>query len=47
MPPMMVMDFWLERIEGDQASLLKNQFWLEERRTMQGGGGALFEPRPW
>ena len=42
-----LMEQWLEQIEGDPAYLLQSQFYLEERRIMEQKGGRLRENRPW
>jgi hypothetical protein len=42
-----LLELWLDRIEGDPAQLLRNQFWLEEQRAMAQEAGALVEIRPW
>ena len=42
-----LMDQWLERIEGDPAFLLRNQFMLEEKRALEQTGRELIETRPW
>ena len=42
-----LMDQWLERIEGDPAYLLRNQFMLEEKRALEQNGRELMESRPW
>jgi Ca-activated chloride channel family protein len=44
---MAVMDQWLNQIEGDPASLLRNQFQLEEQLELQRNGRQLMETRPW
>ncbi len=44
---MIMMDQWLERIEGDPTYLLRNQFMLEERQEMQRNRRQLIETRPW
>jgi Ca-activated chloride channel family protein len=43
----LLMERWLEQIEGNPAFLLRNQFLLEERRMQQQQGKPLREPRPW
>jgi len=43
----MMMEQWLQQIEGDPAYLLRNQFEVEERRVMRERPGTLYEPRPW
>jgi len=44
-----LMEQWLESIEGDPAFLLRNRFMLEERRRARPSrsGGPLYESRPW
>jgi Ca-activated chloride channel family protein len=42
-----MMEQWLEQIEGDPAYLLRNQFMMEEQRTLRQRGGGLRETRPW
>ena len=42
-----MMDQWLEQIEGDPAYLLRNQFMLEERQELDKRGRELMETRPW
>ena len=42
-----MMDQWLERIEGDPSSLLRNQFMIEERMEQERNGRRLMESRPW
>ncbi len=44
---MIMMEQWLDRIEGDPAFLLRNQFLIEEQRQLEQRGGALMENRPW
>ncbi|MDH5514548.1 MAG: hypothetical protein OEY45_05245, partial [Gammaproteobacteria bacterium] len=44
---MMVMEQWLEQIEGDPAALLLNQFRIEEQQELQRIGRQLLETRPW
>ena len=44
---MIMMEQWLEQIEGDPAFLLRNQFLIEERQQLEQRGGALMESRPW
>ena len=43
----LLMEKWLEQVEGNPAYLLKNQFMLEEQRVMSTQGGLIREPRPW
>jgi Ca-activated chloride channel family protein len=43
---MIMMEQWLEQIEGDPAILLRNQFLIEEQQLEQ-RGGTLMEDRPW
>ena len=43
----LIMEQWLQQIEGDPAYLMQNQFRLEEQRSIQQGSGPLREPRPW
>ena len=45
--PMMLMEQLLDRVEGNPAYLMKNQFMLEEQRMMSDQRGQLYEPRPW
>ncbi|MDH3559462.1 MAG: hypothetical protein OEN52_00720, partial [Gammaproteobacteria bacterium] len=45
--PMIMLEQWLERIEGDPAYLLRNQFMIEERQAMEQYGRTLMENRPW
>jgi Ca-activated chloride channel family protein len=45
--PMTMLEQWLERIEGDPAYLLRNQFMIEERQAMEQYGRGLMETRPW
>ncbi len=44
-----LLEQWLDRVEGNPAYLLQNQFALEERRAQQARGGirGLVETRPW
>jgi len=44
---MIMMEQWLEQIEGDPAYLLRNQFMIEERRELERRGRVLMETRPW
>jgi Ca-activated chloride channel family protein len=44
---MIMMEQWLDRIEGDPAYLLRNQFMLEERQQLERKGRRLMETRPW
>jgi Ca-activated chloride channel family protein len=44
---MIIMDQWLEQIEGDPAYLLLNQFRIEEQQELQRYGRRLIETRPW
>jgi len=44
---MIMMEQWLEQIEGDSAYLLRNQFMIEERRELERRGRVLMETRPW
>jgi Ca-activated chloride channel family protein len=44
---MPLMEQWLEQVEGDPSYLLRNQFMLEESRTMQSLRGMMVETRPW
>jgi Ca-activated chloride channel family protein len=44
---MIMMEQWLERIEGDPAYLLRNQFMIEERQALDRHRGLLMETRPW
>ena len=44
---MIMMEQWLERIEGDPAYLMRNQFMIEEQLEMQRRGRKLMETRPW
>ena len=44
---MIMMDQWLEQIEGDPAYLLLNQFRIEEQQELQRNGRQLMETRPW
>ena len=44
---MIMMEQWLERIEGDPAYLMRNQFMIEEQLEMQRRGRRLMETRPW
>ena len=44
---MIMMEQWLERIEGDPAYLMRNQFMIEEQLEMQRNGRRLMESRPW
>jgi len=37
----------VERIEGDPAYLMRNQFMIEEQLEMQRNGRRLMESRPW
>ncbi|MES9869437.1 MAG: hypothetical protein ABW149_07020 [Sedimenticola sp.] len=43
----LLMEQWLEQIEGDPAYLLQNQFRRQEQQLMRQRGGPLREPRPW
>ena len=45
--PIIMMEQWLEQIEGDPAFLLRNQFLIEERRQLEQRGSMLMESRPW
>ncbi len=45
--PMIMLEQWLERIEGDPAYLLRNQFMIEEQQAMERYGRRLVETRPW
>jgi Ca-activated chloride channel family protein len=42
-----MMEQWLDRIEGDPAYLLRNQFAIEERQAMERRPRELMETRPW
>ena len=42
-----MMEQWLERIEGDPSYLLRNQFMIEERLELERSGRRLIETRPW
>ncbi|MEO5344093.1 MAG: hypothetical protein H7842_12290, partial [Gammaproteobacteria bacterium SHHR-1] len=44
-----LMEQWLDGIEGDPAYLMRNRFLFEEMRRIQPSarGGPLYEPRPW
>jgi Ca-activated chloride channel family protein len=44
---MIMMEQWLEQIEGDPAYLLRNQFLIEERQELERRGRELMETRPW
>jgi Ca-activated chloride channel family protein len=44
---MIMMDQWLEQIEGDPANLLRNQFMIREQQEMQNYRNRLVETRPW
>ena len=44
---MIMMDQWLEQIEGDPVYLLLNQFRIEEQQELQRNGRQLMETRPW
>jgi Ca-activated chloride channel family protein len=44
---LIMMEQWLERIEGDPAYLLRNQFMIEERLELERNGRRLIESRPW
>ncbi|HAJ93066.1 MAG TPA: hypothetical protein DCO71_10715, partial [Gammaproteobacteria bacterium] len=44
---MIMMEQWLEQIEGDSVYLLRNQFMIEERRELERRGRELMEIRPW
>jgi Ca-activated chloride channel homolog len=44
---MIMMDQWLEQIEGDPSYLLKNQFMIEERLELDRRGRMVMETRPW
>jgi hypothetical protein len=44
---MIMMDQWLENIEGDPAYLLRNQFMIEEQQQLNRRGRVLMETRPW
>jgi Ca-activated chloride channel family protein len=44
---MIMMEQWLERIEGDPAYLMRNQFMIEEQLEMQRSGRRVMETRPW
>ncbi len=43
----LIMEQWLDQIEGDPALLLHNEFMLEEHRALQQRSLPLREPRPW
>jgi hypothetical protein len=43
----LLMEQWLDQIEGDPGYLLRNQFILEERSAQRQRGLPLREPRPW
>ncbi len=43
----MMVEQWLDRVEGDPGRLLQSQFMLEERRQWERSGGQWVEPRPW
>ena len=45
----LLVEQWLDGVEGDPAYLLRNRFLMEEQRRMQPSatGGGLYEPRPW
>ncbi len=43
----LIMEQWLDQIQGDPAFLLHNEFMLEESRAKQLKGRPLREPRPW
>ncbi|MFM1891507.1 MAG: hypothetical protein RLZ44_584, partial [Pseudomonadota bacterium] len=47
--PGLLVEQWLDALEGDPVYLLRNRFMMEERRRQQPGrtGGSLYEPRPW
>jgi len=44
---MIMMDQWLEQIEGDPSYLLRNQFMIEERQELDRRGRMVMETRPW
>jgi Ca-activated chloride channel family protein len=44
---MIMMDQWLEQIEGDPSYLLRNQFMIEERQELDRRGRTVMETRPW
>jgi Ca-activated chloride channel family protein len=44
---LLMMEQWLEQIEGDPAYLLRNQFMIEERLELEKRGRMLMETRPW
>ena len=44
---MIMMEQWLEQIEGDPAYLLRNQFMIEERQELDRHRRELMETRPW
>ena len=45
--PSLPIEQWLQQVEGNPTSLLRNQFIIEEQRMMQGIRQPLQEPRPW
>jgi hypothetical protein len=45
----LLLEQWLDMIEGDPNYLLRGRFMMEESRRMQARrpGAPLYEPRPW